>query len=312
MRSNGFSVVVPVYNSTVSVVELCQRLTKVFEETIQEPFEIILVDDASSNPDTWKTLEQLHEKDNRIKVIQLMKNSGQHNAIMCGLTYSSGDLIITMDDDLQHPPEEIPKLIESMGRQLQYDAVLAVPKHREHTSFRNMGSFLLNKILGLAIKKPKHITLSSFRLITKDLKEAMLEYTGYIVTIGSLICQTTQNIVNVEVRHAPRRFGKSNYSVSKLLTLAIANIFNFSDFPLKLISIVGFLSSLFSILYASWIVYRKLTGSQIQAGFPTIVVLISFFSGLILFSFGVLGQYIIRIMRNVVGSPQFVIKKKRG
>ena len=306
-----YSVVVPVYNSTDSLIELCRRLVGVFEETIKESFEIILVDDASPNPDTWKVMEQLHSKDARIHIIQLMRNFGQQNAVMCGLRYSTGNFIITMDDDLQHPPEEIPKLIEAMGRQPRYDAVLAVPEHRKHATYRNMGSFLLNKLLGLAIKKPKHITLSSFRIIAKNLKDALLEYTGHIVTTGALICQTTQKIANVEIQHNPRRFGKSNYSVSKLGALALANIFNFSDFPLKLISLIGFLTSFFSILYAFGIIYRKLTGSLIQAGFSTIVVLISFFSGLILFSFGVLGQYVIRIMRSVTGGTQFVVRKKR-
>jgi glycosyltransferase involved in cell wall biosynthesis len=305
-----FSVVVPVYNSTDSLIELCQRLTTVFEETIKESFEIFLVDDASPNPDTWKTMEQLHEKDGRVKVIQLMHNAGQHNTIMCGLKYSTGDFIVTMDDDLQHPPEEIPNLIEALRHQPQYDAILGVPYHRKHATYRNIGSFFLNKILGLAIKKPKNITLSSFRLITKDLKEALLGYTGHVVTVGALICQTTRNIANVEVRHDPRRFGKSTYSLSRLFRLAVANIFNFSDFPLKVISFVGFIASLFSMLYALWIIYCKLIGSPIQAGFSTIVVLVSFFSGLILFSFGVMGQYLIRILKGVTGGSQFVVRKK--
>jgi len=312
MSEVTYSVVVPVYNSTDSVVELCGRLVRVFEDTVKESFEIVLVDDGSPNPDTWRTLERLHEQDNRVKVIQLMKNFGQQSAIMCSLKYSCGDFIISIDDDLQNPPEEIPKLIEAMGRQPRYDAVLAVPQHREHAKYRNISSFMINKILGLAIQKPKHITLSSFRIITKDLKEAMLSYTGHIVTTGALICQITHNIINVEVRHDPRHFGKSNYSLSKLISFALANIFNFSTLPLKLISIVGFLTSIFSIIYAFVIILRKLSGLPIQAGFSTIVVLISFYSGLILFSFGVIGQYIIRIMRGVTGGPQFVVRKKRG
>jgi polyisoprenyl-phosphate glycosyltransferase len=306
----AYSVVIPVYNSSDSLIELFRRLKQVFEEIIKQTFEILLIDDASPNPDTWKTLEHLHEQDARIRIFQLMHNAGQHNALMCGLKYSRGDFIIMMDDDLQHPPEEIPKLIEAMGDQPQYDAVLAIPQHREHAAYRNIGSFMINKILGLAIKKPKHITLSSFRLITKDLKDALLEYTGHIVAIGALICQTTQNIANVEVQHERRRFGKSNYSLSKLFGLAVANIFNFSSLPLKLISAVGFLTFLFSMIYASWIAYRKLTGAPIQAGFSTIVVLISFYSGLILFSFGVLGQYIIRIMKGVTGGSQYIIRKR--
>jgi len=311
MSETVYSVIVPVYNSTESVVELCGRLVRVFEDVVKESFEIVLVDDASPNPDTWAVLEGIHEKDSRVRIIQLMKNFGQQNAIMCGLKYSCGDFAISMDDDLQHPPEEIPKLIEAIGSPSHYDAVLAIPRHRKHAAYRNIGSFMINKILGFAIKKPKHITLSSFRLITKDLKEAILGYHGHIVTIGSLICQTTRDIVNVEVRHDIRRFGKSNYSISKLIKLAVANIFNFSSFPLKLISAVGFLTSIFSIVFASAIIFRKLCGFPVQAGFSTIIVLISFYSGLILFSFGVIGQYIIRIMKGVTGGAQYVVRKKR-
>jgi glycosyltransferase involved in cell wall biosynthesis len=307
-----YSVVVPVYNSTESVVELCERLVRVFEEVVKESFEIILVDDASPNPNTWKTLEGIHEKNDRIKIIQLMKNFGQQNAIMCGLKYSCGDFIISMDDDLQNPPEEIPKLIEAIDGLQHYDAVLAIPCHRKHATYRNIGSFMINKILGVAIKKPKHITLSSFRIITKELKDAMLSYTGHIVTTGALICQTTRNIANIEVQHDIRRYGKSNYSISRLVAFALANIFNFSDFPLRAISIVGFLTSFFSIVYAFVMILRKLNGFPVQAGFSTIVVLISFYSGLILFSFGVIGQYIIRIMKGVTGGAQFVIRKKQG
>lgn len=305
------SVVIPVYNSTGSVVELCTRLVRVFEDTVKKSFEIILVDDGSSNPDTWPALEQLHEGDGRIKIIQLMKNFGQQNAIICGLKYSCGDFIISMDDDLQNPPEEIPKLTEAIDRPPYYDAVLAIPQHRKHATYRNVGSFMINKVLSLAIKKPKNITLSGFRIITRDLKEAMLTYTGHIVTTGALICQTTQNIINIEVRHEPRRTGKSNYSISRLVAFALANIFNFSSLPLKFISVIGFLTSIFSIIYALVIVFRKLSGLPVQAGFSTIVVLISFYSGLILFSFGVIGQYIIRIMRGVTGGAQFVVRKKQ-
>jgi polyisoprenyl-phosphate glycosyltransferase len=312
MSETVYSVVIPVYNSAESVVELCGRLVRVFEDTVKESFEIILVDDASLNPDTWKTLEGIHEKDSRVKIIQLMKNFGQQSAIMCGLKYSCGDFVISMDDDLQHPPEEIPKLIDTIGCLPHYDAVLAVPLHRRHATYRNIGSFMINKILGIAIKKPKHITLSGFRIITKELKNAMLGYTGHIVTTGALICQITRNIVNIEVQHDIRRYGKSNYSISRLVAFALANIFNFSDFPLKVISVVGFLTSIFSVVYAFVMILRKLNGLPIQAGFSTIVVLISFYSGLILFSFGVIGQYIIRIMKGVTGEAQFVVRKKLG
>ena len=306
-----YSVVVPVYNSTKSLVELCKGLDDVFTNTLNASYEIILVDDASPNSETWSVMEKIHKENNNVRVFQLMHNSGQHNATMCGLKHSMGNFVFTMDDDLQHPPEEIPKLIKAMGDSTQYDAILAVPKHREHSTFRNVGSYLLNKMLGFAIKKPKHITLSSFRLITGNLRNAMLGYSGYIVTISSLICQTTQNLTNIEVLHNPRVYGKSNYSIGKLIRLAIANVFNFSSFPLKLISVVGFVSFVISMIYAAWVIYRRVVTKTLdEPGFATIAVLVSSYSGLILFSFGVLGQYIMRIMKAVTGGAQFVVRKK--
>ena len=139
MSGIKYSIVIPVYNSTDSLVELHKRISKVFEETIRKSFEIIMVDDASPNEKTWTVLEQLQQQDQRVHVFQLMKNVGQHNAIMCGLNNASGDYIITMDDDLQHPPEEIPKLIDAIESS-SYDAVFAVPNIRKHKSYRNIGS----------------------------------------------------------------------------------------------------------------------------------------------------------------------------
>jgi len=304
-------VVVPVYNSTDSLIELCQRLTTVFEKTLHETFEIILVDDASPNPNTWKTLAQIERSDSRVRIFQLMRNSGQHNATMCGLRHANGRYAITMDDDLQHPPEEIPRLIEAMTES-NSDAIFAVPSARQHGTHRNVGSFFLNKLLGLTIDKPPHITLSSFRLITDQLRRAVVKYDGHIVTVSSLICQSTQNIANTSVQHERRKSGRSNYSLMKLFELAIANVFNFSAVPLQLMSLLGAAAFLFSVCYACWIIYQKLTGVLTQPGFSTLVVMISFYSGLILLSISILGQYVLRILRTTTFGSQYNERHQEG
>ena len=307
VTSATYSIVIPVYNSTQSVIELCDRLVAVFEH-LRETFEIILVDDTSPNEETWPALVSLSNRDSRIRSIQLMMNSGQHNATICGLRATRGQFILMMDDDLQHRPEEIPKLIAKMQEAPGFDAVMGLPKLKAHNSFRNKGSLWVNRVLGLALDKPKDITLTSFRLINRELCDAILTYRGHIITLGSLICMYTRNIANVEIEHAERKYDKSGYSLVKLVGLALSNIFNFSSLPLVAISWIGFFLSILAIIYAGYILYLKLTGQIGQAGFSTIAILVSLYSGIILFSVGILGQYILRILRTTTSHQQYVVR----
>lgn len=303
-----YSVVIPVYNSTQSLVELCSRLVAVFEE-MQATFEIIMVDDASPNPRVWPVLASLDQSDARIHSIQLMMNAGQHNATICGLQAARGRYIVMMDDDLQHQPEDLPKMIAKLAEAPGYDAVLGKPAIRSHSSLRNKGSLLVNHMLGLTLNKPKGVVLTSYRLINRELCDAILTYRGHIVTLGSMICTFTQNITNVEVEHAPRKYDKSGYSLAKLISLALSNIFNFSAMPLVIISWFGFFLSLLAVFYSGYIMYLKLSGRIGQAGFSTIVILVSLYSGIILFSMGILGQYILRILRTTTSQRQYVIRR---
>jgi glycosyltransferase involved in cell wall biosynthesis len=305
-----YSLVVPVYNSTESLVELCDRVAKTFTETLRESFEIILIDDASPNPETWTTMEAIATENPHVRVFQLMRNAGQHNATMCGLKQARGSYIITMDDDLQHYPEEIPVLVEALRSRPDCDAIMGVPERRHHSAFRNLGSFLANKLVGLAMSKPKGVTFSSFRIITRELKDALVEYRGHMITLGSLMCLCTQRLGSVQVKQAPRKHGRSGYSLAKLFNLALSNVFNFSALPLQVLSVFGLVLAVLAALYALLIVYQRLTGQIGQAGFATLAVLISFFSGAILMSIGVLGQYLIRVLRATTVQRQFTIRRR--
>ena len=305
-----FSIVIAVYNSSGSLRELYRRLSSLFDHELDASFEIIFVDDASQNPKTWPTIRSLEENDSRVQGFQLMGNVGQHNATMCGLRHSIGSRVVTMDDDLQHQPEEISKMIEKMDANSSLDAVFAIPHTRKHHKARNIGSKILNRVLGLATNKPQDLVLSSFRLISRDLCDALISYRGAIITMGSLICNCTQNIENVRVNHASRKSGRSGYTLSKLLGLSAGNILNFSDLPLKIISYSGFFFSMIAFLYALLVIYQRLIGQITLSGFTTIVVLLSFFSGLLLFAIGVLGQYMMRILKTVTFGGQYIIRSK--
>ncbi|MCK4664389.1 MAG: glycosyltransferase family 2 protein [Bacteroidales bacterium] len=309
-NSVEFSVVIPVYNAEKSLNKLCSGIIKAFTKELKVSFEIILVDDASSD-NSWDIMEELHLNEHKVKIIQLLNNSGQHNAIMCGISFAKGDYIITMDDDLQHPPEEIPKLVNFIIRNPQYDAIIAINEERMHSIFRNVGSYFANKLINLAIKKPANIKLSSFRIINHQLKDAILSYRGRNATLGSFICILTKRIANIKVKHNKRVYGRSNYSIKKLIQLTLSNIFNFSVLPLKLISIIGFMSSLFALLIAAYITYQKIIGNIKLSGFTTITVLIALFSGIILFSIGILGNYIMIILKNINSDKQFMIRNKK-
>lgn len=304
------SIVIPVYNAENSVEELYSRIVTVFEKDIKKKFEIIFVDDASQDS-SWEKLKELNKQDKRVKIIRLLSNYGQHNATSCGMKYTAGDYIITMDDDLQHIPEEIPGLLEYFLSNPENDVLMTVPQKRKHSLIRNIGSYLTNIIISISIKKPLKLRVSSFRIMSRIVKDAILNYKGKNVTISSIICYSTKRVGNYEVKHGERQYGRTNYSLIRLIKLSLSNAFNFSALPLKFISIIGFLVSFFAAIYVIYILYRKLTGGIHQPGFSSITILISFFSGTILFSIGVLGEYIIRILNNLNYEKNYLVREER-
>ena len=305
-----YSVVIPVYNSVESLPELYERIRELFDHTLLQSFELVFVDDASPNLETWNTLHALHQQDSRVRVFQLLTNVGQHNATMLGLKKSRGQFVITMDDDLQHQPENLPELIQAYGDGTQWDAVFAVASNRDNSyaPHRNLGSWLFNKLMNATIPKPADLKFSSFRLMNRALCDAILQYQGFSVTMNSLICMYSRRIANVTVEFSERKFGTSGYSFFKLISLAFNHIFNFSAIPLKLISIIGGIISVLALFYTVLVLYWKLTGQIGQTGFATTVILISFFSGTILLSMGIMGQYLIRILRTTTMGMQFSLR----
>ena len=219
------SVVVPVYNSASSIRELCARL-KVILNVLAEKYEIILVDDGSKD-NSVKQIKEAFADDIAIKLISLEDNFGQQSAIMCGLRHAKGDYIITIDDDLQNPPEEIEALMKEMEK--GYDVVYGIPLVKKHSGTRNFGSSIANLLFDVVCSKPRNVRVSSFRVLKKSIVEAVIEEKSSFVYISAATLKHTKNIGNVIVLHEARKHGSSSYNILKLLKLFYNIYINYSS-----------------------------------------------------------------------------------
>lgn len=218
------SVVIPVYNSAPALPELYERLIAVLEG-LARPFEIIMVDDCSRD-DSLAVMHYLQTRDSRLGIISLAHNHGQHLATLCGMQYSRGDLIVTIDDDLQNPPEEIPLMLKAIAQ--GYEAVFAVPVRKKQKIYRNLGSRLIQFSLTRLFSKPQDIDSSSYRVLTRELAEKMLNSNQRFVYFAALIFQHTKRVANVTVKHEKRKYGSSNYSLGSALRLALNLYLNYA------------------------------------------------------------------------------------
>lgn len=303
-----YSIVIPVFKSSECLCELYERLTTVFRD-ISSNYEIILVDDASPD-DSWQIMRQLRVQDRRVKILQHMRNFGQHKATLCGLHYSKGDLVITMDDDLQHPPEEIPKLIEAIRNNDEIDAVFAAYGVKQHSWFRNLGTNAINAITSYVFTKNKGLKLTSFRIMRRPIVNEIENTRYHNPRICQLLLQITHRITNVQVTHHPRKLGRSGYSFRRLVSDALDNILSNSSLPLQVVSYIGFGSSLLSVVLSLYYLYIYFLARISVPGWITIILLLLFFFGILFFSLGIVGEYLIRILREVQGSPRSIIRKK--
>lgn len=239
------SIVVPVYNGSLSLQELYQRIKNTME-TQELGFEIIMVDDSSPD-DSFQVMHKLRNEDPRVKIIKLAENAGQHNATLCGMACSRGDYIITMDDDLQHPPEEIPRLWETIGQ--GYDVVFGVPQKKQEAWYRRLGSIMVNICMHF-IYKHKNLHTSSFRIMTAETAAATIASAGSQsrVYLGALILESASRLQNVQVRNEPRKYGQSNYTLKKAAGLTADLLFNYSLIPLQVLIYLWLAAVLFNIL----------------------------------------------------------------
>lgn len=304
-----YSIVVPVYNSSKTLDELYNRIKNVFENTINQEFELILVNDASKDG-SFDVAKRLSHMDNRVKYIDFAKNHGQQRAVLCGIEHCDGDFVITMDDDLQHPPEEIPKLIEKMASDPKIDVVIGMYDSKKHNCIRKIGTVMLNALSNMVFKKDKDLKLTSFRLMKSFVADNLSQIDIKAPTVGHCLLMIDGYIVNTTIRHDPRKSGKSGYSFRKLVSTFMDNVYANSDFPLRVLGDIGTLTFIVSILMSFYFFIRYITGHIHVSGWTTLVILVLFMNGLCLFAIGILGRYMIFSINETKRLPKYAIREK--
>lgn len=304
------SIVIPCYNSD-------QTIRKVVESTMEEmnrlgkkEYEFILVDDYSpNNPKTITVLKELAEEYESVKVIELAYNSGQHNAIMAGLNYASGDVIIAMDDDGQTHPSQLQFLFAELEK--GYDVVYGYYEKKKHSLFRNFGSYVNHLTVRYLIGKPKDMKVSSFWMIRRFVRDSVITYQSPYTFLQGLFLRTTKNISCVPIQHFEREVGASNYTFKKLLKLW-SNVIGFSVVPLQLATRLGYLFSAIGLIGVVVVLIHKIMRPTVPIGWSSMIVSQFFFSGIILLFMGLIGEYIGRMFLEMHKTPQFVVREVYG
>ncbi|HEY1601712.1 MAG TPA: glycosyltransferase family 2 protein [Pirellulales bacterium] len=300
-RSIELSVVIPVYNSATILPRLVTRLRTVLDAT-GKSYEVVFVEDGS--PDgSWRVLAALQKQNpEHIVAVQLMRNYGQHNALMCGFRHARGALIVTMDDDLQHPPEEIPKLLDTISAD-DLDLVYGCYDKKKHPPLKNIGSAVVNAFFRRVFRLP--VTVTSFRVFRRELLDAILPYTRPFTFIDGLLAWNTRRVGKVTVEHHPRNEGRSGDSLGKMVTLALNLFTNFSLLPLQVVSLLGCMAAFCGMTTGVYYLYLHFTGSITTPGYASIIVSVLTLGGLQLLGLGVMGEYLGRLHLNVNGKPQY-------
>ena len=302
------TVIVPVYNSAPTLRQLVERVCRALDAQCRD-YELIFVDDGSRD-ESWAVLSALRkERNGRMIIIRLMRNFGQHNALMCGLRHASGQYIVTIDDDLQNPPEEIPKLLEAVESG-GVDLVYGVCESKKHDRWRNLGSRVVNTFFRMVFKLP--VTVSSFRAIRQELVTAALSYHLNFTYLDGLFAWNTQRIGQVSVEHVERRDGRSGYSLSKLLLLALNLFTNFSLLPLQAVSVIGLLAATGGLVTGAYYLVQFLTAKITVPGFASIITAVLILGGVQLLALGMIGEYLGRVHLNINRKPQYTIREARG
>ncbi|MGH3351048.1 MAG: glycosyltransferase family 2 protein [Nocardioides sp.] len=304
------SVVVPTFRSKIALPELHRRLSESLD-AITTDWEVILVDDAS-NDGTYEVMESVHLKDQRFKLIRFARNLGQHQATLCGLQHASGRYVVTLDDDLQNPPEEIPRFLAKIEE--GYDLVIGrIDGEKAHSPGRNLSSWLVQRCVGAILGKPKDLQLTAYRAMTQRAAAQIASYTGAHAYLPALMLGSVplDRITNLTVEHHERASGASTYNLRKLVKLFSYLLINHSYVPLRLVTGLGLLLCVLSFGYGIFVTAVAVFGSSGVPGFPTLAILLSFLSGATLLGLGIIGEYVGRLVEENSRSRQFPIFEER-
>ena len=304
------AILIPVYNGSATISKLIDTVIETLSHSANL-HEIILVNDGSQDNSHDVILEVIERYPNYITYVQLFRNFGEHNAVMCGLNQLTADAVVIIDDDFQNPPSEILPLISKLLE--GYDVVYSYYETKQHSLFRNFGSKINDRVATLLLSKPADLYLSSFKAISAPLVHIIIQYKGPFPYIDGLILRSTTRIGTQLVQHAKREEGRSGYTIAKLLSLWMNMFTGFSIMPLRIATYLGFLFSILAVLLAAFFTIIRIQGplfinADIPPGWASTVVIITFFTGLQLSILGIFGEYVGRLFLTINESPQFLVR----
>lgn len=300
------SFVIPCYRSSETIGNVINRIKKTVESDGRYDYEVICVNDYSPD-DTWEVLRDIADQDYHVKALGLSRNFGQHSALMAGFNFVEGDIVVSMDDDGQNPPEEVFLLIDKLED--GYDLVSARYSNKKHSLFRRLGSKLSMGMSTALVGKPKDIDLNSYCVFRRFVADEIVKYQNAYPFVHGLMLRVTRNIANVEITHNERAVGSSGYSFRKLVSLWMNGFTAFSEKPLRLASILGVALALIGFIFGVFIIVRKLMNPDaILAGYSSMMAIMLFLVGIVLLFLGLLGEYIGRIYICLNNAPQYVVK----
>ncbi len=307
ISSFRYSIVMPVYNSADIVGTTIDRVVEVFTQAGLD-FELICVNDGS--PDTsWQVIAERAQSLPGVIALDLMKNYGQHYANLAGLMESTGDYVITIDDDLQNPPDQALLLIESAVTG-GHEVVFGRFEHKQAHGLRRLGSLLIGQINRRVFGQPADLTVSNFRILRRDVVDRIVaSRTAYPYITGQALL-TSRDRANVTVRHAPRPTGKSNYNITRILGLVLTILFSYSSWPLRTAALLGFAISGMSFLLGGFLVTRALLTETVVPGWTSIMVLMSIFAGVIIALLSMIGEYVVRTLNTVSRDSSFHVVRR--
>lgn len=301
------SFVIPCYRSEKVLGTVVEEILTTLQTRNDIDYEIILVNDGSPD-NTWDTIKQIADKNPKVKGINLSKNFGQHSALMAGYARTTGDYVVSLDDDGQTPATEMFRLLDKLEE--GFDVVYACHSHAKQSLFRKFGSFVNRKMAEAVIGQPKNMKVSSFFIARKFVIDEITKYDNSFPYISGLIFRTTKKIGSVEIEQRERLLGESGYTFSSLVSLWLNGFTAFSVKPLRIATYIGLLCAISGFGFGIYIVIRKLTVPNVLIGYTSLMATLLFIGGMLMLLLGMIGEYVGRIYISINKSPQYVIKEK--
>ena len=300
------SVVIPVYRGESTLDVLVERLGAVLPGAAEQ-FEVVLVNDGSPD-DSWGIIKRLSQKYDWVRGISLSRNYGQENATLCGILESRFDVIATMDDDLQHNPEDLPKLLAKLNE--GYDVVYGVPRVRRQGWWKTLASGAVKRLMSWSMGLKAVSDLSAFKVFRAELRQGF-RAAGPDVFVDALLTWVTLRIGSAEIEEESRIHGRSNYSLGRLIRVALLVITNYTTIPLRLASIMGFGFTILGFFVFLYVLYVYFALGSIPR-FPFLASVFTIFSGVELFAIGIIGEYLARVFERGSGRPTYTIRERLG